>query len=71
MNRFLKNFLVVVGLLCSVSAVAHPGHGAFSGHEVWHYVTSPMHIGIGLTVIVIAVAIYKVFRAPNKSGARK
>ena len=71
MNRFLKSFLVVAGLLFSFSAVAHPGHGTFSGHEVWHYVTSPMHIGIGLTVIVIAVAVYKVFKAPNKSGVRK
>jgi putative Mn2+ efflux pump MntP len=71
MNRFLKSFLVVAGLLFSVSAVAHPGHGTFTGHEVWHYLTSPMHIGIGLTVIVIAVAVYKVFKAPNKSGVRK
>jgi hypothetical protein len=71
MNRFLKSFLVVAGLLFSSSAVAHPGHGTFSGHEVWHYVTSPMHIGIGLTVIIIAVAAYKVLNAPNKSGARK
>jgi len=71
MNRFIKSFLIVAGLLFSVSAVAHPGHGTFSGQEVWHYLTSPMHIGIGLTVIVIAVAVYKIFRAPNKSGARK
>ena len=71
MNRFLKSCLVVVGLLFSVSAVAHPGHGTFSGHELWHYVTSPMHVGIGLTVIVVALAVYKVLRAPNKSGARK
>ena len=71
MNRFLKSFLVVAGLLFSVSAVAHPGHGTFTGHEIWHYVTSPLHIGLGLTVIVIAVAVYKMFIAPNKSGARK
>jgi hypothetical protein len=71
MNRFLKSFLVVMGLLFSISAVAHPGHGTFSGHEVWHYVTSPMHVGIGLTVIVVALAVYKVLRAPNKSDARK
>ena len=71
MNRFLKSFLVVVGLLFSVTAVAHPGHGTFSGHEIWHYVTSPMHIGIALTVIVIAIAIYKVFKAPGKSTSRK
>ena len=71
MNRFLKSFLVVVGLLFSISAVAHPGHGTFTGHEIWHYVTSPMHIGIALTAIVVGIAIYKVFKAPKKSAIRK
>ena len=71
MNRFLKNLVFVVGILFSTNAAAHPGHGTFTGQEIWHYVTSPMHIGIGLTVIVIAVTVYKVFKAPNKSGARK
>jgi len=71
MNRFLKSFLVVVGLLFSVSAVAHPGHGSFSGYEVWHYVTSPMHIGISLLVIVIAFTIYRVIKNPDQSTSRK
>ena len=71
MNRFLKSFLVVVGLLFSVSAVAHPGHGTFSGHELWHYVTSPMHIGIALGAIAIMIAGYKVFKARRSSAARK
>ena len=71
MNGFLKSFLVVVGLLFSVTAMAHPGHGTFSGHEIWHYVTSPMHIGIALTAILIGIAVYKVFKAPKKSVIRK
>ena len=71
MNRFLKSFLVVVGLLFSITASAHPGHGTFSGHEIWHYVTSPMHVGIAITAIVIGIAVYKVFKAPKKSVTRK
>ena len=70
MNRFLKSFLVVVGLLFSITAMAHPGHGTFSGHEIWHYVSSPMHVGIALTAIVVGIAVYKVFRAPKKSVTR-
>lgn len=71
MNRFLKSFLFVAGLLFSSSAVAHPGHGTFSGYEIWHYVTSLMHIGIGLTVIVVTVAVYKALIASNRFGERK
>lgn len=70
MNRFLKSFLVVVGLLFSITAMAHPGHGTFSGHEIWHYVSSPMHVGIALTAIVVGIAVYKVFKAPKKSVTR-
>ena len=67
----LKSILIVVGLLFSVSAVAHPGHGTFTGHELWHYVTSPMHIGIVLGAIAIIIAGYKVFKAQRSSATRK
>jgi len=71
MNRFLKSFLVVVGLLISITASAHPGHGTFSGHEIWHYTTSPMHVGIVLGALVILIAGYKVFKARRRSITRK
>ena len=71
MNRFLKSSLFVTGLLLSVSAMAHPGHGTISGYEVWHYVTSPMHIGTALLVIVVAFTIYRVIKNPDRSTSRK
>ena len=71
MNRFSKSSLVVAGLLFSINAVAHPGHGTFSGHEIWHYTTSPMHVGIVLGALVIMIAGYKVFKARRRSITRK
>ena len=71
MNRIFKGFLVPVGLLLSVSAFAHPGHGSFTGHELWHYLTSPIHIGVALGAVVIIIAGYKVFKAQRSSTTRK
>jgi len=70
MNRLLKSVLVVTGLLLSVTAMAHPGHGTFSGHELWHYITSPMHVGIVMGGMVILFAGYKFLRS-SKSTSKK
>ena len=71
MNRFLKSSLVVAGLLFSVNAVAHPGHGTFAGLEIWHDTGSPMHIGIVWGDLIIMIAGYKVFKARKSSITRK
>ena len=71
MSRILKSMLVVVGLLFSFTAVAHPGHGAMSGHELWHYVSSPVHIGVTLIMVVVAIIAYKVFRGLNRPASGK
>ena len=57
MNRLLKGFLVIAGLLVNTGLMAHPGHGTFTGNEIWHYITSPLHIGIVLAVVVIAIVL--------------
>jgi hypothetical protein len=67
----LKSFLIFVGLLCSVSAVAHPGHGTFTGHEVWHYLTSPVHIGVALTAVIVVIGVYRLYGVVNKSKSDK
>ena len=70
MNRLIRSFLVVFATLFSVNAMAHPGHGTFGGFESWHYLTSPMHIGIALGAVVILIAGYKVFKY-TKSSSKK
>ena len=70
MNRLFRSFLVLIALLFSVNAMAHPGHGTFGGHELWHYVTSPMHVGIVLGSVVILFAGYKFFKS-SKSTSKK
>jgi hypothetical protein len=57
MNRLLKGFLVIAGLLVSTGLMAHPGHGTFTGNEIWHYITSPLHIGIVLAIVVVAIVL--------------
>ena len=71
MNRIIKSCLVVIGLLTSSIVMAHPGHGTFNGHEFWHYVTSPMHIGLGLAAAVIMVVAYKFIKAQRRASSSK
>ena len=70
MNRLFKSFLVLIALLFSVNAMAHPGHGTFTGQEVWHYVTSPMHVGIALGAVVILIAGYKVLKHSSATSKK-
>lgn len=68
MNRLIRNLLVVFAILFSMDAMAHPGHGTFGGHEVWHYVTSPIHIGIVLGIVAVLIVGYKVFKRTKSSS---
>ena len=68
MNRSIKSLLIVIAMLFSVTAYAHPGHGTFNGHEIWHYVTSPVHMGIALGIVVVLFAGYKLFKRQSKTS---
>jgi hypothetical protein len=59
MNQVKKVFLAISALLFSGVAIAHPGHGTFSGKEIAHYLTSPIHIGVALAVIVFAIIVIR------------
>ncbi|HRX82759.1 MAG TPA: hypothetical protein P5307_27020 [Pirellulaceae bacterium] len=53
--------LIAVGigtLLCAAVAQAHPGHGE-PGDDfgLTHYLTEPLHIGVGLGLLVAAVCV--------------
>lgn len=64
MNQFIKGLFVAIALFASQVAMAHPGHGTFTGHEIMHYLTSPMHIGVAtlLLVVVFAIAGKRLFK---------
>lgn len=59
MNQVKKVILVISGLLFSGVVVAHPGHGSFTGTEIGHYLTSPVHLGVALAVIVFAIILVR------------
>ena len=64
MNQLRKGLLAISTLLISGVAMAHPGRGTFTGTEITHYLTSPVHIGVALAVIVLAIVLIRkrVFR---------
>lgn len=45
--------LIIVGLLVSTAAAAHPGHGYTSGFA--HYLTAPVHVVGGVAVVFVLV----------------
>ncbi len=55
----IKGFLVISGLLVPFGIMAHPGHGTFTGTEISHYFTSPIHIGVGVALIVLAIILIR------------
>ena len=59
MNQVKKALLAISALLLSGVAVAHPGHGTFTGTEIGHYLTSPVHFGVALAVIVLAIVVLR------------
>jgi hydrogenase/urease accessory protein HupE len=59
MNQVKKALLAISALLLSDVALAHPGHGTFTGTEIGHYLTSPVHLGVALAVIVLAIVILR------------
>ncbi len=59
MNQVKKALLAISALLLSGVAFAHPGHGTFTGTEIGHYLTSPVHIGVALVAIVFAIILIR------------
>ena len=55
-------FLVSIALLLPITLSAHPGHGVGNGTDGFHYMASPVHVGIGLLALLligVGVAYYK------------
>ena len=60
MHNKVKKLLLSIGLLLSsIVVVAHPGHGTFTGNEIAHYFTSPLHLGFAMAAVVLALVLIR------------
>ena len=71
MNKSFKSLLIVVITLFATNAFAHPGHGTSTGHDIMHYLTSPLHIGIVISSLVILFVGYRLFKKQAKTSNKK
>ncbi len=73
----IKKFYVLSASLIltgyPIDLEAHPGHGNDgSSSTPWHYLTEPFHIGIGICMVVLAIAGIKIYRGLRRgSGIRR
>ena len=53
----MKRWLLGLTMIPVSVASAHPGHGADGGsHEVGHYLSEPLHVGILVAVSLLVIA---------------
>ena len=53
----------IVTLAGATVAHAHPGHGEPGDeHSLWHYVTEPLHLGVGFCMLIGAVVLTRLIR---------
>ncbi len=52
--RFIT-LLAFFVVLSSTVVLAHAGHGTFDGINLWHYLTSPLHVISAMGVITVVV----------------
>lgn len=63
-------FFVAIAFIAAADvATAHPGHGAATADSgVLHYLTSPMHSGPPMAVVLMVVAGLKLLKTRNKES---
>ena len=55
MQTRILTLLTFIALLSPTVVLAHAGHGTFDGINLWHYLTSPMHLISAMVVLAISV----------------
>ena len=53
-------FVALLSLLVALSSTVvygHTGHGTFDGHNLWHYITSPLHLFSSIAIIVLVAVL--------------
>jgi membrane-anchored glycerophosphoryl diester phosphodiesterase (GDPDase) len=58
-TRIITLITLATIFLVPTLVLAHPGHGTFNGHNLGHYLTSPVHLISTLAVIAVTVFIVK------------
>ena len=53
MKSKIKHLALAIIMLLPVTAFAHPGHGAVNEINWLHYLTSPIHLGVGLILLLL------------------
>ena len=61
----MKKTLAMLLVLFPVILEAHPGHGVGIGHEIFHYIISPYHMG--LAIILVALMLILVKSSPKRT----
>ena len=54
-NGNLSLIMVVLITLSPAVVFGHPGHGTFDGINIFHYLTSPMHYIVSMTIIAVGI----------------
>jgi hypothetical protein len=60
-----------LGTLAGATAHAHPGHGEpGDDFSLLHYLTEPMHLGVGICLLIGSVAIAKLIMKSRSRSER-
>ncbi len=70
MRLYFTSILSLLALLVPITALAHSGHGALSGQELAHYLTSPAHVGPVLVLVACVAFFYLRNRKGSESRSR-
>lgn len=62
MRTKILTLLAFFVLLSPTAVLAHAGHGTFDGINLWHYVTSPLHLFSTMVVLTVTVFGVRYFR---------
>jgi protein-S-isoprenylcysteine O-methyltransferase Ste14 len=62
MRNKIKQILLSLALLLPVVAIAHPGHGVSDGSSWVHYLLSPIHVGVGVVMILVVLSAVSYYR---------
>ena len=55
----MKKTLAILLVLFPVLLEAHPGHGVGIGHEIFHYIISPYHMGLAIILVALMIILIK------------
>ena len=55
----MKKTLAILLVLFPVLLEAHPGHGVGIGHEIFHYIISPYHMGLAIILVALIIILIK------------